>query len=215
MVVTGILAAFVGLGLVGVGAGLVAVDLTGRDEAGFVTAAPEPFDTPAYALLSEPVELNFNGPDWLHATSLIGEVRVRASARGPVFVGIADAADARAYLASVEHAVITDAEGGASGRLVPGSTPATPPAAAGIWLVSAEGRGGQQIVWKARDGDWSVVVMNADGSRGVTAQISAGASIPSLGTIGAVLLTVGALISTVAMVVLIVAVRLRSQRQDR
>ena len=38
--------------------------------------------------------------------------------------------------------------------------------------------------WKVEDGDWSVVVMNADGSRGVDARVSAGASVPSLDDLG-------------------------------
>jgi hypothetical protein len=37
------------------------------------------------------------------------------------------------------------------------------------------------MTWKVTDGDWSIVVMNADGSRGVNAGVSAGASVPFLG----------------------------------
>jgi hypothetical protein len=40
------------------------------------------------------------------------------------------------------------------------------------------------MTWKVRDGDWSVVVMNADGSAGVDAGVRAGADVPFLGPAG-------------------------------
>jgi len=36
------------------------------------------------------------------------------------------------------------------------------------------------LTWKVRAGDWSVVLMNADGSRGVTADIDLGAKLSFL-----------------------------------
>ena len=52
--------------------------------------------------------------------------------------------------------------------------------------------------WKARGGDWRAVVMAADGSRGVDAELSVGATFPDLDWLsggllagGAVLLLVG------------------------
>ncbi len=50
-------------------------------------------------------------------------------------------------------------------------------------------------------GDWSVVVMNADGSRGVTAAVSAGAKVPYIAEIAYVTLGFGLLfvIATTAL----------------
>ena len=55
------------------------------------------------------------------------------------------------------------------------------------------GTGRQAVQWDAKDGSWSVVVMNADGSPGVAADVDAGAKAPFLraagwGAIGAALL---------------------------
>jgi hypothetical protein len=40
------------------------------------------------------------------------------------------------------------------------------------------------LTWDVEHGSWSVVVMNADGSRGVDAGVSAGANVPILPVIG-------------------------------
>ena len=40
------------------------------------------------------------------------------------------------------------------------------------------------MTWKVRDRDWSVVIMNADGSAGVDAGVRAGADVPFLAPAG-------------------------------
>ena len=59
----------------------------------------------------------------------------------------------------------------------------------------------QTVTWDVKHGDWSVVVMNADGSRGVDTGVSAGADFPILSALawggvggGLVLLGVAALL---------------------
>ena len=49
-----------------------------------------------------------------------------------------------------------------------------------IWVASEQGSGKQTLNWEIEDGDYSVVVMNADGSAGVDADISTGANVPFL-----------------------------------
>jgi hypothetical protein len=59
------------------------------------------------------------------------------------------------------------------------------------------------VDWEIEDGDWSVVVMNADGSLGVDADISAGADVPFLNELGWTALGSGsfALILGIALIV--------------
>ncbi|HSC51218.1 MAG TPA: hypothetical protein VLD16_13220, partial [Gaiellaceae bacterium] len=58
--------------------------------------------------------------------------------------------------------------------------PRAPPTAQSFWAASASGVGTQTLSWKVRDGDWSVVLMNADGSRGVAADVDLGAKLSFL-----------------------------------
>src|SRR6266487_2236869 len=50
----------------------------------------------------------------------------------------------------------------------------------GIGPEPASGQGRQTVTWKVREGDWSVVLMNADGSRGVAAEVDLGAKVSFL-----------------------------------
>jgi hypothetical protein len=125
-----------------------------------------------------------------------------------VFVGIGPAADVERYLGSVDRERLVDItdEGRAVQQRLPGGEPVTPPAQQPFWAASAAGPGEQQLVWRAADGRWSVVVMNADATRPVVADLSAAATAPALRWvwiglfIGAgIALLVGALLVAVAV----------------
>jgi hypothetical protein len=64
---------------------------------------------------------------------------------------------------------------------LPGGAPAPAPTAQTFWAESATGPGPQQLTWTVAEGRWAVVVMNADGSTPVVADLSLGASAPWLG----------------------------------
>ena len=110
----------------------------------------------------------------------LGDVRVSAvgTDTAALFVGIGPAADVEAYLAGVERSRLTG--GSTAAQVLPGGAPATPPAQQGFWVATAAGPGPQQLTWTASEGQWAVVVMNADGSRAVTAELTAGVTAPVL-----------------------------------
>ena len=113
--------------------------------------------------------------------------------------GIARTSDVSDYLRGVAHTDVTnldyagpwgdDFQADYSDRT--GSGHPAPPARSDIWVASQQGTGRQTLDWDVKDGDWSVVVMNADGSPGVDADISAGAKVPYLSTLGFVALGLG------------------------
>jgi hypothetical protein len=73
--------------------------------------------------------------------------------------------------------------------------------------ASAHGTGSQTLTWKVRSGGWSVVVMNADGSRGVDAGVSVAADVPILVPLGWSLMGGGALLALLAAGLTAVGVR--------
>ena len=119
--------------------------------------------------------------------------KVRSDDAKPVFVGVARTRDVDAYLDRSAHATLTDfdvdpfvADYRTTGGLTAPAAPGTQP----IWAAKATGTGTQTLTWDAEDGDWSVVVMNADGSAGVDTDISVGAEVPIVGDL-ATGLTIG------------------------
>jgi hypothetical protein len=91
------------------------------------------------------------------------------------------------YLNDVAHTTVTDVDFDpfeADYRREQGERSPASPAQGRFWADSAHGTGTQTLTWEVEDGDWSIVVMNADGSSGVQADVKAGAKVPLLSKIG-------------------------------
>ena len=211
--VLGILLLIPALGLLGGGGTLLWADWTQREN-GFVVSPHESFASPGYALVSERIDLQTNA-DWLPISETLGTARVevRGSAGKDVFVGIAPAADATAYLGSVQRTVIRDLGFDQSASQIDqrqGGAPSGPPADQDIWSAQTSGPGTQELTWDPSAGDWMLVVMNADASAGVVVSARVGAEFPALTGL-AWGLTIGGLVLTV-VAVLLIALPLRTPR---
>jgi hypothetical protein len=193
--IAGAVLVLVSAGLLTGGAAVLWADRTQRDADGYFTAS-NTFSAGGYALTSDPIQLHGVEAGAAGWAATVGETRIRATGtEKPVFVGIARTADVERYLAAAEYTTVTDlTETGAVTTIHPGGALGTRPADAGIWAAGATGVGTQTLEWPVRDGDWTLVVLNADGSRGVVAQVEAGATIPALGWVAAFFLGVGLLL---------------------
>jgi hypothetical protein len=187
-VVTGSLVGLVAFGLLAAGGGLLWAD-SQKDDQGYISTHTERFATGTAALATENLDINLDGAGNLLAPDRYGRVKLSVAPRAgkDVFVGIARTTDVSAYLGRTAHATVTDVDYPdfrAHYRTVGGSPGAAPPASRRIWAASAHGAGRQTLTWDVADGNWSVVVMNADGSPGVDAGVRAGAHVAWLDTAG-------------------------------
>ncbi|MDX6325057.1 MAG: hypothetical protein QOK15_1411 [Nocardioidaceae bacterium] len=196
--------------------GLLVLNSTARDDAGFLMSPTRTFSSAGYALTSGRLEVtsDVSNTDVPHA--LLGDAKVTARATGakPVFVGVARTADLRAYLGGVRRSAVVDfSQGRPVYRTTGGSAPRTPPTASNIWRAQSSGTGVQSVTWPVTTGSWTVVVMNADGSSGVRADVAAGATVPAIGwVVGGLWIAVGVGL-LLGIVVLIVAVRGATRQQ--
>ena len=81
------------------------------------------------------------------------------------------------------HAAPSATEPSTSTRSTAGGPPSTRPGQEPFWVATASGTGGQELLWAPVAGDWTLVVMNADGSRPVVADLSFGATAPGLSAV--------------------------------
>jgi hypothetical protein len=188
-----------------------------KDERGYLTTDAHRFEAGTRALTSENLDADLDGAEWLFDETDLGQVTLDVHSRAdkPVFVGVARTSDVSQYLRGVAHTEVTDVDYGApwgddfdadyddrAGRGRP-----APPAESDIWVASQQGSGRQRLDWDVRDGDWSVVVMNADGSPGVDADISAGAKVPFLKELGWSLVGSGGLALVIGVGLMVLGMR--------
>lgn len=194
---------------VGVGGAALAVADNGlRDDDGFLMSNSVELTTGGYAIATTDITLDADVPSAFMPDDLLGDVKVTATGdRRPVFLGIARTTDADAYLAGVEHATLTDFADGPVYDTSGSTAPRTPPGESDIWVAQASGTGDQELVWEARSGHWTLVVMNADGSRGITTDTEAGATVPALDWLWPTLLIAAAVGLGVGTLVLFLALR--------
>lgn len=197
------LAGLFGALILAAGLALLALHAFARDDGGYYTTDTELLRSPGYALVTDPIDL---GPSaGLDVSDAKASVRIAVEgARGdPVFVGIGPAEDVAAFLRGAEHTVLADWDGSGFDEWggepiyeqVTGGRLRAAPGDQDFWVASSEGPGEQAIDWDVRGGTWTVLVANADGSRGIAVNAEAGLRVSWLVWIGGGLTAIGLLIA--------------------
>lgn len=185
---------------------LVAIHSTHRDSHGFYASGEKTLTTPTYALVADEIDFGTGGFEWLFRKNRLGTVRVTATgtAAKPIFVGIAPRTRIDAYLRGVATDKISDIEADpfsiTYSRQVGAAKPAAPTGLT-FWTSKASGAGLQTLTWPVQQGEWAILVMNADGSRGVRTGVSVGAKLGYLLWAGIGLLIGGGLMATGAVAI--------------
>ncbi len=157
---------------VAAGGGVIWASQYHKDSEGFHVTNPMEIRSVTHAVISDTIEIDRGASE---ALDWLGMDRIKVVAENedpgqPVFLGIAYARDADAYLSGVEHEEITRLEVFNSSfdlKRRPGSTPPEAPGEQDFWLEESEGTGAQEIVLDLEEGEYTIVAMNADASEGI------------------------------------------------
>ena len=181
MIVAGALVVLVAGAVTLAGAGLTWAHVTQRDADGFFSTSSERLDTATPVITSDELDLGVSPRDgrWFDVGDL-ATVRLDVGGVGetPAFVGIGPVDEVDAYLDGVARAQIEDVAVTpfrVEYRFREGADSVAPPGDQDFWV--AEGTDGQPLEWELESGDWVVVVMNADGSAGVSVDAAVAAKV--------------------------------------
>jgi hypothetical protein len=193
------------------GGGAATWATTAHRHAGYVDLGSQSFRTGGYAVTSNTVELHADANGWNAARALFGTVRLTATpaAGQPVFLGIAPAGQAAAYLAGSPYVTVRDITSSGQVRYTAhaGTAAPQPPGQAGFWAARTTGSGHQALTWQPRDGRWTVVAMNADATRPVAVRVSVAATLPALPWVAAGLLIAGVLVLALGVTLIVAPAR--------
>jgi len=211
--VCGIVLLLPGIGLAVGGGALLWLDRVGRS-GDYLMSATSSLSAPGYALTSNRIDLR-SGAGWFPVSSALGTAKIQVTPQNgqAVFVGIAPSVAVSRYLNGVGRTVVDDLGNGGNVRAsatLPGGPPPAPPGAQDFWTARVSGGGTQQLTWSPSRGAWALVVMNADGSPGVSVQAQVGATVPALGALGWGLLAGGLVLVLVGVLLIVAAARRRA-----
>ncbi|UWX98581.1 DUF4389 domain-containing protein [Arthrobacter zhaoxinii] len=196
LIVIGSLLVLAGLTAGAAAAALGLLAAAQRDD-GYLSVPEETYSVGSYALTSENIEVSSG----ISAGDNVGTVQIRGTnPDGELFIGIASDTDVDRYLAGVAHSELGDVTFepfSAEYEETPGTAAPAPPGEQDFWAASSEGAGTREIDWPLQEGEWTVVVMNADAAPRVTAELQAGVRSDVFGPLtwwlilGAVVLVLG------------------------
>jgi hypothetical protein len=173
VMVIGAILALIGFALVAGGVAALIGYGTQRTDGYFQTGSVRLAST-AYAITSDSVDLESQpeGAGWLVDRGALGTIRltIDPTAETPTFVGIAPTSDVAEFLDDVSRDVIRDFElrpDRVRTRRIPGETVPAPPGEQSFWVAELTTSDDDELTWEVESGDWTVVLMNADGSPGV------------------------------------------------
>ena len=208
LLIAGVILSAVGLGLAIAGTFLMMTN-AGQRDGQYLTLEAQRYESIGHAIISPPIVFDEVPADSPERPPLedIASFQVRATPVIPnqeLFIGVADTSDVETYLSDVPHAIFENTDWShdrgpdqwseaPDARLqeIGGVEAPAPPGEQDFWAESVSGAGTQELTFDLQQGQWTLVVMNADGSRPVWVDLEAGARTELLGPIGPGLLIAG------------------------
>jgi hypothetical protein len=204
-------------GLIMGGTSLRAIQNLLVDDDGFIISDPAEIDVSGYAIVLEDMEFDVDPVAWRWFQSRGGLLtfKIVTESNNPskeIFVGIAREQDVRSYLEDVEYQRVIETNFDMKDYdftlrdsdfvLHAGGPPSAPPLVHSYWTVIGTDSEHQEITWDPQAGTYYGVIMNADGSEGIEADIQVGVKVPFFGSLGNILFTAGVFVGAIGVIMI-------------
>lgn len=209
-------------GMIMGGASLRTIQELVVDEDGFITSDPAEIDVSGYAIVLEDMDFDMDPIAWRWFQNRGGllTLKVVTESNNPskeIFIGIAQENDVATYLEDVEYQRVIDANFELDNYdltlsdndfiLHPGGAPTAPPTVHSYWVAHASSVDLQELQWEPQAGNYYAIIMNADGSEGIQADVQIGAKVPFFGSISNILLGVGLFFGAIGVLMIYFTLR--------
>jgi hypothetical protein len=187
-------------------------NITDRD--GYMLTNPVQLSVSSYAIVQNNINVHMDIGWWMRPSNQdIVSVKIAATSNTgkPILVGIVSQQSALIYFngVNIDRLISYDwvpnrtmENGMPVYQTIPGGPPPTPPINQVIWVAQASGSGTQTVTWTPTTGEYWVVVMNADGSKAIDADVQIGARITILSWISWGLVIGGILVALIGVVII-------------
>jgi len=204
----------IALGLIAGGGVLIWGRTAITDRNGYMITNPVPLSVSSYAIVQNNINIHMDNGWWMNSSNQnIVSLKIVATSNTPtpIFVGVVSQQSALTYFNNVNidrlisYDWVSSRTMGSSQpvyQTIPGGSPPTPPTSQIIWVAQASGSGTQTVTWTPTTGDYWIVVMNADGSKDVDANVQVGARVTILSWIGWGLVIGGLLAALIGVVII-------------
>ncbi len=219
LVTLGLVFCLLGAAAVGVGGFVFGIERSLAADGGYVTTPTQTVGSNGFALTAP--DINTQVPNgwvtWALANAR-ATVRITGTSQlpAPVFIGVAPTARLTKYLSGVTRDRVTsidiDSESVEYEHVDGTKLPALPTKQT-FWEAHVSGTGSQTLEWELREGDWAIVVMNADASPPVVVDMTLSARFGIIPVAIAGLLAGGVVILAIGVTLVVLGTRRRRSSQ--
>ncbi|MBD3173368.1 zinc-ribbon domain-containing protein [Candidatus Bathyarchaeota archaeon] len=209
-------------GLVMGGTSIRSIQELMTDEEGYLTSATKQVKVSSYAIVVDELDFHMDPVAWRFLQRRGGFLSFKLTTENnnsdkDIFIGVARVEDAYEYIESMEYHEITEMNIGWE-RFDSGSTetqyilhqgdpPTIPPTEQNFWIVQGRSSGTNSITWDPESGNYYLVMMNADGSSAISADIKIGVQMPFFAGIGNIMLSTGFVLGAFGAIMIYLTIR--------
>jgi hypothetical protein len=177
---------FISLGMFAGGGVILWSQSANTADDGYVYAGQMRLNADSYAVIDNEIHPEVENGWRPFTIKEVVSIKVKATSNNgkPVFIGVATKQSALPYFVgvNVDKLVLGDSAPKwhfdyyptLTYQSLPGGSPQTPPTSQHFWTAQASGSGAQTLTWTPSTGDYWLVVMNADGSKVLDANVQIG-----------------------------------------